>query len=133
MWFDVMTALSDHLNAIAELAGVHIELGANAQVPDCKTVILTRGQFEPKNNDRQSINKQIIYVECWEFDDHDSPKKGYEKLAALEGLVFAAINGFGFTCVNTQQIKVRLGQTEPDGDAFRPSVGSRTTITIEWR
>jgi len=128
-----MTALIAHLDNTPELKGTIIVMGADSKVPDCKTVVLTRGSFEPKTNDRQSVNNQTVYIECWQYDDHENPKKGYQKLAALEGVVMAAINGFGFTCVESKQLKVRLGQTEPDGDAFRPSVGSRTAVTIRWQ
>jgi hypothetical protein len=133
MWFEVMTALKTHLINTAELKGAVVVMGGDADLPDCQTVALLRGPFQPATNDRQSRNELTIYIECWEHDTHEDPKKGYEKLAALEGIVMAAINGFGLGCINDKRIQVRLGQTEPDGDAFRPSVGSRTAVTIKWQ
>lgn len=135
MWFEILLALMNHLIATPGLKGVAICVGSDAKIPSGKTVVLIRGKFDPKTNDTKSVNSQTVYIECWDYDDSESPQKGYEKLSVLERVVMTALNQFGAgsTLINNKRVQVRLGQTEPDGDAFRPSVGSRTAVTIRWQ
>lgn len=135
MWFDILMALNNHLTPNSELNGVAITIGANAKIPLCASVVLTRGVFNPKTTEPKSRDSQQLYVECWQWDESESPTKGYEKLAELEGIVMKALNDFGAGSnrVHNKQVRVILGQTEPDGDAFRPSVGSRTAVTVQWQ
>ncbi len=135
MWFDILMALNNHLIATSELNGVAIVVGSDTKIPQGATVVLIRGTFDPKTTEPKSRDSQQLYVECWQWDESESPTKGYEKLAELEGIVMKALNDFGAGSnrVNNKQVRVILGQTEPDGDAFRPSVGSRTAVTVQWQ
>jgi len=52
-----------------------------------------------------------------------------------EGRVITAINRFGAgdQRIDGKKIRVRPGRAEPDGDIFRPMVGSRTAVVISWQ
>ena len=68
-------------------------------------------------------------------DEAVDPMIGYQKLADLEGRVITAINRFGAgdQRIDGKKIRVRPGRAEPDGDIFRPMVGSRTAVVISWQ
>lgn len=136
-WYDVALALHVFMVNHEQLNGYVIQFGAKAPIPDAKTVVLIRGPFSPRTNDPKSREELTLFVECWETgsDSEDElPEVAYGLLAEFEKKVFAVINEFGRgdQRINDKQIKVRVGDAEPDGDLFRPMVGSRTRVTITW-
>lgn len=135
MWYSILMALKTHLAAQDSLKDVVIQVGGSADIPEKTTIILTRGTFEPKTTEPKSLESQNLYIECWCYDESENFATGYSKLATLEADVLTAINAFGAGTkqISNKNIRVRLGQTEPDGDAFRPSVGSRTAVSIRWQ
>lgn len=135
-WFLVMTAMLSALKTDENLSGIGIQAGALVPVPTEPEVRLIRGPSQPKTNEPGSVNELTIWVECWEVDDEAvDPMIGYQKLADLEGRVITAINRFGAgdQRIDGKQIRVRPGRAEPDGDIFRPMVGSRTAVAISWQ
>lgn len=135
-WFLVMTAMLSALKTDENLSGIGIQAGALVPVPTEPEVRLIRGPSQPKTNEPGSVNELTIWVECWEVDEEAiDPMIGYQKLADLEGRVITAINRFGAgdQRIDGKQIRVRPGRAEPDGDIFRPMVGSRTAVAISWQ
>lgn len=135
MWYDILLALMNHLISEDDLQGVSIQVGNQGVVPINKTIVLIRGSFDPKTTEPKATHAQTVYIECWEYDDSQDTKNGYEKLSRLEDIVMKSLNEFGAgsNLINNKRVQLRIGQTEPDGDAFRPSVGSRTAIKIRWQ
>jgi hypothetical protein len=134
MWFELLLALKNHLEADPDLQGLCIQVGAGAAIPSKATIVIIRGPFTPKTNDPKSIEELTIYIECWEYDDRPDFIHGYEKISQLEQKLIKAINEFGAgsRLVNGKKIKIRPGEPQPDGDSFRPSIGSRTAVSIRW-
>lgn len=135
-WFLVMAGMRAALQADADLNGISIQSGALVPVPESPEIRLIRGPAQPKTNDPNSRNELTIFVECWEHDDEaEDAAVGYQKLADLEARAIAAINRFGAgdQRIDGKQIRVRPGRAEPDGDLFRPMVGSRTAVSIIWQ
>jgi hypothetical protein len=136
MWFDLLMALQSAFINDAEMEGIPVMVGAKTPVPDYECVVLLRGTFDPKNNNPSSREDQQIFIETWVYDeDSDHPEKGYQKLDQLEKKVIRIANEFGKGDRRFAGKKIRtvIGQTQPDGDVFRPSLGSRTTVSIQWQ
>jgi len=136
-WHDVALALHIFMVNHNLLNDYVVQFGARVPIPDAKTVVLVRGPSSPKTNEPKSANQLTLFVECWETgsdDPTEAPEIAYGLLSEMESNVFQVINEFGKgdQRIEGKQIKVRLGETEPDGDVFRPKVGSRTRTTISW-
>lgn len=133
-WFLIMQAMTQYLIDQPALDNVPVQTGQTVPVPEETTVTLIRGPATPRSNDRRQSPELVVFVECWVRDDSDDPAAGYQRIAELESAVIDSINDFakGDRRIDGKPLKVRVGTTEPDGDAFRPMVGSRTQITISW-
>lgn len=134
-WFDVMDAIHTHLESDASV-DVPLAAGALVPVPRAAEVRLIRGPFQPRTNAPDSTDELTVFIECWVHDDKDADAKvGYQKLADLEDRVMQSVNQFGQgnRRINGKQIRIRPGRAEPDGDLFRPMLGSRTAVAITWR
>ncbi len=132
MWFEIIKSLADHI--AATLDDTAVNRYASASVPRRRQVDFLRGPGTPTATFRTSGKfEQTVYVECWEFDeDADTASAALE---SLENEVIAALLSCGAVAAQSQTIEaiVKLTNIEPDGDAFRPSVGSRMTLVVTGR
>ena len=133
MWWKLLLDLQLFLQQQANLTDVNIEMGASACVPEQSTVQLVRGTGTPDWRGRFKQGKQTVFVDCWAHDERD-PETAYQQLDELEQYAFAAIRLWGQQGSTIEGVHARamVKDSEPDGDLFRPSVGSRTLVEIEW-
>lgn len=133
MWWKLLLDLQLFLQQQANLADVNIEMGASACVPEQRTVQLVRGTGTPDWRGRFKPGKQTVFVDCWACDEH-SPNSAYEELEELESSAFEAVRLWGQqgSTIEGTHARAAIKDSEPDGDLFRPSVGSRTLVEIEW-
>lgn len=134
-WWVILSSLLNFMRAHADLRGVNVCAGGDAQVPECRTVQLLRGEtVQPQRLDTVP-GAQTIYVECWEHDESQDAGRGYEKLAALEVTVSAVVAQWQASQPFPQAELGRdpLGSFKPDGDMYRPSIGSQAELVVKWR
>ncbi len=131
MWSAVLTSLQMHL--AAALPETVIRQGGDAEVPEQRTVQLLRGDGDLAGA-LSGIFRTTFYAELWEYDADDDQAAAYARLDELEMQFLEALVGWGHTqAIQGWRIVVRLKSTESDGDAFRPSVGTRMTFEVEGR
>lgn len=130
MWASLLSSLAGHLELA--LLDVQVVRNASAQVWERPTVTLARGPTQRRATVDWTGGVQDIWIECWEHDT--DPLLANTALEALEAAVQAETDAWlaalalPGVCVAGEW----LG-TEPDGDMFRPSVGSRATLRLSWQ
>lgn len=133
-WWDILEALRAFLAEQPALYDAVIELGAGAAVPTTRTVSLQRGPDQPPTAYDSVPGELTVHVECWEHDDSDDSGVAYAQLATLEAATRAALAAWlasnPFPAV---ELKAPLPAWQPDGDMFRPSVGSRLDLVVRYR
>ena len=138
MWYRVLQALETYFKGLAAFSHVTIQLGDSGAIPDNTTLVLLRGPGQTDDRQRNRRGEQTIFIECWVTTSAqnalESPADGYLQLADLEDITVDALRTFGHTptVITDYHITAKFGQIEPDGDAFRPKVGSRIPLTITY-
>lgn len=133
-WWDILEALRTYLAEHADLYDAVIELGAGAEVPTTRTVSLQRGPDQPPTRYDSVPGELTVHVECWEHSDSDDPGVAYAELASLEAATRAALAAWlASDPFPAAELKAPLPPWQPDGDMFRPSVGSRLDLVIGYR
>lgn len=135
LWCPIIEAVGSHLNGRLnkpppEPETVAILIGDDGSIPTAQTLILTRGPVTTTNWVDPWGGAQTIYIQAWTYDQ-DDPMDAYRSLAALEHSVINAM--VGPVPLQGYELLPRITAIEPDNDSFRPSVGSRITVEIEWR
>jgi hypothetical protein len=126
MWLEIMGIVATALRA--ELPHVTVSTAVDAVVPDVDTVRVTRASSPARALFQQLSGAEALAVECW--TRNDDPDLANAQLQAMENNVLAALRGIArIDPIMTVEI---LG-LDPDGDLFRPAVGSRFTLNISWR
>lgn len=131
MWAQILDALRDRLLAADSTLEVHV--GGSAEVPQSRRVTLMRGPGTTYAEFVESGRiEQTVYAECWAHAD--DPAVANTKLQALEQMVIETMQSAGpQRLLPHTDALARVTQIEPDGDAFRPSVGSRITLKMQLR
>ena len=141
MWYTLLLALQQHLQAQDALSGVVVRIGDSEDVPSVTTLVLLRGANQTDHRSRNKRGKQTLYVEAWVNSEIDRASDaatesldGYVQLAALETSLIDALHLFGQqpNVVSGYHIRATIKPIEPDGDAFRPYVASRVEIELEY-
>jgi hypothetical protein len=138
MWYRILQALDAYFKSLPAFSNVTIQLGDSGAIPDSTTLVLLRGPGQTDDRLRNRRGEQTVFIECWVTssvqDALDSAADGYLQLADLEDITVNALRTFGHTptIIDGYHITAKPGQIEPDGDAFRPSVGSRIPLTITY-
>ncbi|MFP4245397.1 MAG: hypothetical protein ACLFRJ_10000 [Ectothiorhodospira sp.] len=128
IWHDLVQAVAERLEAHVDAP---VRIGGDARVPREEQVQVLRGPGSPLSQWSQTGRlDQTLYVECWAYDE--TPDTAYAQLSALEDAVLSALFDTPISIPQAQVI-LDLGPIEPDGDAFRPSVASRLTLTAKCR
>lgn len=131
MWSAVLASLQQHL--AAAIPDAVVTVGGDAEVPEQRAVQLLRGDGDLASALAGTF-KRTFHAELWEFDAADDQAAAYARLDDLELKFLEALVGWGHTqSISGWRIVVRLKSTESDGDAFRPSVGTRMTFEVEGR
>lgn len=125
MWATLIQTVATALRTA--LPAVVVETVADTPAPDVDTVYVLRGgSVEPSLFAERGVENLIL--ECWSRDE--VPATADLKLETLENNVVAALRGLPHT---GPMISLSFTGIDPDGDIFRPNVGSRIYLTIAWR
>lgn len=101
---------------------------SDAPAPDEETVYVKRAGSPSRSLFAQQSGTENLVLECWSRDL--VPATADLKLQTLENNVIAALR----TLPRVDPIvNLTITGIDPDGDLFRPNVGSQISITINWR
>lgn len=130
-WWNIQQSLYAHL--VVQLDGTSkVVLGADAFTPSERTVIVKRGpvsQHLPSHGDREG--QIAVVLECWASANEDRAA-GNLDLQELENTVAALLDDWVRAVRTTWTLTLQI-RIDPDGDFFRPSLGSQMTVDIGWR
>jgi hypothetical protein len=137
MWWTLLAALRDHLAAILNLVTSPptppsdiIIIGGDGLIPKTNTIILKRGPAKTNYWLETWSGINLFFIESWSYD-LDDPEQAYINLMRLESRIVTAL-AQPITLAG-YELNTRITAIDPDGDVFRPSVGSQMTVEIEWR
>ena len=132
IWWDYIKSLQTHLQSLPAFANVTVLAGATKSVIYPSILLIRDTESGEKialvGNSGQKGQVSFI-AEFWERDDTTDPANGYGKIATVEDLFFTALPAWLKANGSIQEITI---SGQGDGDAQRPSIASRKTITINW-
>lgn len=131
MWAAAINSLKTYFEA--ENSGVDVRVNASGETPEQPTIRIIRGTQDIGEVAQGRISMDVA-IECWAYGVDELAAN--TDLAALEGAVLRQVRAWGNSNpVAGWQLRVdSANQTiEPDGDVFRPSVGSRMIFKIIGR
>ncbi|MCP5197309.1 MAG: hypothetical protein H6974_11060 [Gammaproteobacteria bacterium] len=126
MWATLTETLVGALQA--DLPGVEVTRFADAQIPDDDTVRVLRGGSQDRPLFAQQSGHENLILECW--TRHEDPALANQQLQSLENQVIAALRHLPRV---DPIVNLSISGIDPDGDLFRPNLGSRIRLTIHWR
>jgi hypothetical protein len=126
MWADLKQVLADVLRAA--LPEVIVETHADAQIPTEDTVRVLRAATSGRPVYSRPTGVQDIDLECWVTAE--DPADADQRLMVLEERVTFALERIPR---DEMILKIDIVGIDPDGDLFRPTVGSRMQLKINWR
>lgn len=143
MWWPLMQSLHAHLTADTALAeavpGLHIQYGRTQPWPEEPTLEIQRGPTQGQDLHDRERTEQELWINCLVKDKSLSPDDGtgYALLEALEEAALDSVRRW-FERDDAPHLdniaqKVSLARIEPDGDLFRPHVGSHIVLLIDSR
>ncbi len=126
MWADLLQRLVEALRR--ELPDTTVVAHADAEVPAVDTVRVLRGASSGSPVYGRPAGAQDLNLELWVKDDDFEVAD--RRLMALEARVIKALEqpsreGWIY--------KIDVLGIEPDGDLFRPSLGSNLRVKVHWR
>lgn len=110
------------------MPGVKVVTHADAEVPTVDTVRVLRGTTVGRPVYSRPAGEQSINLEIWTSSTDTAAAD--QRLQALEE---QAITGLENLPRDGPIMKVVILGIEPDGDLFRPSVGSNLSLKVYWR
>lgn len=126
MWAELLQDLATTLQSA--LPEVVVVTHADAEVPTADTVRVLRGAMTGRPVYSRLSGEQNINLEIW--TQSDDPAEADQRLQALEEQVIAALENLPRQGLI---MKTTLLGIEPDGDLFRPVVGSNLSLKVYWR
>lgn len=126
MWAALIQTVATTLRTA--LPTVNVQTYSDAAIPDEDTVYVKRAGSPSRPLFAQLSGAENLILECWTRDP--DPATADLKLQTLEHNVIAALR----TLPRVEPIvSLTITGIDPDGDLFRPNVGSQLSITINWR
>lgn len=127
MWAKLLPEIAATLKS--QLPGVDIQTHADAEVPDVDTVRVLRGASAGRPYYGRPSGQQSITLEVWTTNTNYADAD--YRLMLLEDAVMRALEqlprGGGRIFI------VDILGIDPDGDLFRPTVGSQIRLNVHWR
>lgn len=126
MWADLKQTLAEVLRAL--LPDVDIAIHAIAEIPTADTVRVLRAASTGRPVYGRPAGVQELDLELWVTDD--DPALADQRLMVLEERVTFALEAIPR---DEMILKIEITGIDPDGDLFRPTVGSRMKLKVNWR
>lgn len=126
MWATLIQIIAAGLQS--DLPGVIVTTYADARIPDEDTVRVLRSNSPERPLFAQLSGSENLALECW--TRHEDPALANQQLQALESNVIAALRNLPRV---DPIVNITLTGIDPDGDLFRPNLGSRIRLSITWR
>lgn len=126
MWADLLQRLAEALRR--DLPDVAVVTHADAQVPTVATVRVLRGAGSGSPVYGRLSGTQDIALELWVTDDDAA--QADRRLMRLETRVLEALER---PSREGLIYKIDVLGIDPDGDLFRPSLGSNLRLKVHWR
>ncbi len=126
MWADLKQTLAEVLRAA--LPEVEIATCATAEIPTADTVRVLRAATAGRPVYSRPVGVQELDLELWVTDD--DPAVADQRLMVLEERVAFALEQVPR---DEMILKIDIVGIDPDGDLFRPTVGSRMNLKVNWR
>ena len=126
MWATLIQSIATALRTA--LPTVTVLTVADAVTYDTDTVVVKRASSTGRPVYSRPTGVQDLAIECW--TRHDDSATADTQLQALEENVVTALESLPR---NELIMSLDLISMDPDGDLFRPIVGSQLTIRIHWR
>ncbi len=126
MWADLLQRLQQALSR--QLPDVVVVTHADAEVPDVDTVRILRGETSGKPLYGWPSGVQNLTLELWV--KHSDYSIADQRLMSLEQRVDKALEQVPREGLIS---KIEVLGIEPDGDLFRPHVGSAFKLKVHWR
>lgn len=135
MWLAFSEVIKEQLESWSDLAGVPIELAGGAAVPTRRQIEIKPGPSGPRPLAAAHQGTVDLWIDCWEHSIEQDPVVAYRLLALLERQLLEALEHWQRHGERVDDVDFRLeiASRQSDGDIFRPSVGSRTTLRIHWK
>lgn len=139
MWWLIISNMVSWLRSSSDIDTVaddNIKPGIpeNEDIPEYPAIRVCRGGERGVYLLTKGKSEATVYVYCWEGSDSQDPGDAYELLAALENKVATALESWLLQVQTALKIRISLEIPEiiPDGDIYRPAVGSRITLKLTW-
>lgn len=126
MWADLLQDLATTLRAA--LPGVEVVTHADAEVPTVDTVRVLRGATAGRPVYSRPAGDQNVNLEIWTCSEDTAAAD--QRLQELEEQVTTELENLPR---DGPIMKVVILGIEPDGDLFRPALGSNLSLKIYWR
>lgn len=126
MWATLIQTVAAALQT--GLPGVVVTTCADSQIPDVDTVRVLRGSSPARPLFAQQSGSENLALECW--TRHDDAAQANLQLQTLESNVLAVLR----TLPRVDPIlNLAITGIDPDGELFRPNLGSRISLSVVWR
>lgn len=134
MWWPIIDSLVQHFRA--ELAGVDTKAGLEEddEAMTCPAIRIRRGGERDKNILTSGKETVTLWLDAW-VENHDiDPGVAYKLLYELEKPMLMSLERWMQSASKLLKMRMSFEPLEiiPDGDQFRPRVGSRTILKITW-
>lgn len=130
MWAAIKAQLVAHLTE--QLDGVDVLPYPTAETPAVDTVMVARGPSAANDARRTGRGTDDLVIQCW-TDGHANEAATDAALEALENRVLEALETLPSTAPGVRNLSLSLLGIDPDGDLFRPAVGSQINLRVDWR
>ncbi len=126
MWATLIQLVATTLRT--ELSEIPVLTHGDAALPDSEMVIVKRGGSPTRHVFVQQSGVENLVLECWTHNE--DPDAANVALEVLEERVIAALRTLPRS---DPVVNLTITGIDPDGDYFRPTLGSQISIQINWR
>lgn len=138
MWWKIIKSLTDHMKNDYDLISIPsltIASGVEGGIPDYPAIRVCRGGERKTDIITKGRGTVTVLIDCWQGSDDQDPGVAYELINDLECKMLKSFEDWLETAPGNLKIKMSLDgdiDTDPDGEMFRPTVGSTTKLKIKW-
>jgi hypothetical protein len=119
----------------ADVMKVQVDAGAGTVLDTSLAngaVFILRDTEPTKSVYNGTEGSAVIIFEAWTRDDGTDPATAYDKLSTFESKIEEILIKWHLDGTLPMVTNIEIGSALGDADSFRPTVGSRTSVTIKW-